>query len=69
MNSVINTYKTVIPNIQHQTHKLAVLSKVTGNTTCTSTTGERERGGAELDMTQFMQEAWFTVHMKMVFML
>lgn len=29
MRSVISTSKTVIPNIQHETHKLAVLSKVT----------------------------------------
>jgi len=29
MKSVIITSKTFIPNIEHQTHKLAVLSKVT----------------------------------------
>jgi hypothetical protein len=29
MKSAITTSKSVIPNIQHQTHKLAVFSKVT----------------------------------------
>jgi len=29
MKYVITTSKTVIPNMQHQTHKMAVLSKVT----------------------------------------
>jgi len=35
---------------------------------CTSTTGQ-EKKTAELDMTQLMQEAWCTVHKKMVFMI
>jgi hypothetical protein len=52
MKSVITTSKTVIPNIQHQTHKLAVLSKVTLRALQPQ---GREKKIAELDMTQFMK--------------
>jgi hypothetical protein len=66
MKSVITTSKTVIPNIPQQTHELAVLNK--GNRTCTATKGEG-RKITESDMSQFMKEAWCTIHIQMVFML
>ena len=65
MNSVITTSKTVIPNIKQQTHKLAVLRKIKQ---CALQPWGREKI-TESDMAQFMQEAWCTIHMMMVFML
>jgi hypothetical protein len=72
---VITTSKTVIPNIQQQTHKLAVLSKVSQH--ALQLWGRRKilyverfrRKITESDMTQFMQEVWCTIHIKVVFML